>query len=97
MGFGPEGEKILGLCQPGASSKHTGEDCTADMDTGASDCDPGNLCIQIAQGDPPVCVAVCDTADGSTHTCAPGNTCMTGTLGAQDARSERWGLCVPQQ
>ena len=97
VGLGAEGEKVLGMCQDGAATKQTGEECTADQNTGASDCAAGNLCIQIAQGDPPVCIQVCDNDPASTHTCAPGNTCMTGTLGAQDARSERWGLCVPQQ
>lgn len=96
-GITTDGEKLAGNCGPQLEGavKQTGEDCTLDEETGADDCGPGHLCIPVAQGEPRVCISVCDNAEGSEHTCPAGFNCMAGIFGPDSTPSERFGLCAP--
>lgn len=99
IGVGPEGEMALGMCNaaPAGEPAATGDDCTLDEDTGASDCASGNLCLEVMAGQPRVCIAVCDSSPESVHACPAGYECKTGTLGSEDNPSDVFGLCAPLQ
>jgi hypothetical protein len=94
---GGEPEVALGVCVAGEETVQTGDPCQANPNTGENNCAPGNLCAALQQGGPTTCIQLCDTIEGSGHTCAPGTMCLTGVFGSQDNPSQVIGACVPEQ
>lgn len=95
-------EQMIGRCEdalPDAPA-NTGEDCTQDEMTGVSNCVAGNVCVQIAENEPSVCLPICSVAEGSEHTCPAGYMCQPGTFIGRlngDRDSAEMGLCIPAQ
>ncbi|MFZ4739254.1 MAG: hypothetical protein ACOYM9_25105 [Bradymonadia bacterium] len=94
---GGEPEVALGVCVAGEETVQTGDPCQANPNTGENNCAPGNLCAALEQGGATTCIQLCDTIEGSGHTCAPGTMCLTGVFGSQDNPSQVIGACVPEQ
>jgi hypothetical protein len=92
---GGEPEVALGQCVEGEESADTGEVCRVDDFTGANDCGPGNICAALEAGAATTCIRLCDTIEGSGHTCDAGFECLTGVFGSADAPSQVVGACVP--
>ena len=90
----------VGFCQENADAGQveTGDVCVAGMIDGGNgemfewpfinNCPAGDLCIPLAQGQPPVCIDMCDPL-ATENTCADGLSCV-------QLQIESVGICVQQ-
>ncbi|MCA9559957.1 MAG: hypothetical protein KC583_15525, partial [Myxococcales bacterium] len=90
-------DRGVGFCTEGAQTKMTGESCTRNMDTGASDCVNGHICDTLTEGADPVCIRLCENDPESELTCPAGFDCQTGFFGEEGMESALVGVCIEQR
>jgi hypothetical protein len=100
IGLGADDEDVaVGFCTPGAQRRDTGDPCTIDEATGASDCANGNICVALEEDGPTTCVRLCEDLPRSPHGCPAGSFCATGFFGGDDTgegASVVIGACLPE-